>query len=245
MSLQMHKNYRTESDITSIHPTAGDILMRHASTISSLQSNERRSANSTQGLDQAYMTSGLIGWTLKVMRQPSEESPFDIAASQWQGDISNTKQLSEMDLDKYIRYWDMRIKSADTKSDVIGVIRSNKLDAIADRLDYLYEIIREDPEEGNILLQSLQEFAIFIIAKLDHPPEPEIGVTQTGYIQAVWHITGYGTLVMNFLPSNAIMFAIVFEESELNTPQFRINGVLPSDQIIPPIKEFIRRLTTR
>ena len=61
-------------------------------------------------------------------------------------------------------------------------------------------------------------------------------------MQAVWEIPDYGTLAMNFLTSDDVMFAVVFNQQDSTSLQRKISGVLPLHKIMYHIKEFVDKL---
>ena len=86
---------------------------------------------------------------------------------------------------------------------VIDALRSGDREIPAEDLIEMLRNIQEDPEEPAIKFFSLQAMARFLIKhrKFD---DPIIGPDPIGFMQAEWHITGDGLLVMAFLDDNQI-----------------------------------------
>ena len=136
----------------------------------------------------------------------------------------------------------MLLKSV-TVEYIIGTIRRHGFDAIAKRLTALHETILEEREEKPIVVDSLQNFARFLSK---YPlPNPAIGITPDGFLQAVWRIQGHGTLVMNFLPSADIMFAAIFAQHDLASPRRKISGVMPPRKMMRCVEDFVDKLTVQ
>lgn len=139
-------------------------------------------------------------------------------------------------------FWpSVQLKSA-TIEDIIDAIRIWGFDTIAERLKVLHETILEEQEEKPIVIESLQNFAQFIHEHSSLLPNPTIVITPDGFVQTVWRVHDYGTLVMNFLPSTDIMFAAIFTQYDLTSPRRKISGVLPPRRMMRCVEDFVDKL---
>ena len=160
-----------------------------------------------------------------------------------------------------------QIKYADKPEVVIDSLRRDERNDIANQLTGLYEMADEEGED--IVLQSLQQFALFMMREqqstlntrinstgffiralpteiynttsftiYNHPSTPEIGINPDGFIQAIWKVPNYGNLVMDFLPSNDVVFSILFNQDTLGGQQRRVSGVVPQHDIMRYVGEF-------
>ena len=86
---------------------------------------------------------------------------------------------------------------------VIDDLRTRGREIPAEDLIEMLRDIREDPEEPEIRLLSLQAMARFLI-RHGKFGDPIIGPDPIGIMQAEWHIIGDGLLVMAFLENDQI-----------------------------------------
>ena len=102
-----------------------------------------------------------------------------------------------------------QIIGAREHGEILAILPLLGLRKIADRLDYLRDITKDDdPEEPAMLLASLRELALFFVS--DCPPwgVPDIGICPDGSLQAEW-IMNRGAVAMEFLPDGLIRFAAI------------------------------------
>ncbi len=159
--------------------------------------------------------------------------------------------------------WLVRI--AEKEDAIVTVMRLCGLTAIADRLNHLRALIAEDPDEPDLVLESLRSFADFFLCD-DRLPVPEVGVGPEGFLEAEWRIPakreasvfaplvrwvrpderywgkGDGILAMKFLPSGSIQYAAVSEPVGQGKVRLRSSGVYSKDSIMPAIQAFTSRL---
>ena len=124
-------------------------------------------------------------------------------------------------------------------NDVINALSSLGFAGVADRLAYLYRV--SEDEGKPIMIQSLQNFAIFMVS--ERLPRPRIGVNPDGLVQAVWKLLDYGTLLMNFLESGDIAFTVLYSQQESKTRRQKISGELPPYRVMWHIDDFVSKLT--
>ncbi len=120
-----------------------------------------------------------------------------------------------------------------------------ELRTIATRLDYLFEISQEDPDEATMALASLRALALFFVSEplfVSEPQRggPEIGISPGGILQAEWRVRDGGILAMKFLANGLIQFAAVSRPTG-GQHALRVHGTLPKDGALDAVRAFIRR----
>ena len=86
---------------------------------------------------------------------------------------------------------------------VVAKLRDGGREILAEELIDILRNCREDPEDPEIRLFSLQSMARFLVLHRDFK-DPIIGPDPTGLMQIEWHIDGEGLLVMAFLEHDMI-----------------------------------------
>ena len=133
------------------------------------------------------------------------------------------------------------IANADSREEVTALLRQAGLDAAADRLDDLQELIEEDPDEPEMSLDSLRQLALFLMEERQLP-FPGIGMGPDGLLGMSWRIPERGIVAMQFLPSGLVQFAA---SRDLNDPESRrigVNGTLPAKEALQSVKTFTSRI---
>lgn len=133
------------------------------------------------------------------------------------------------------------IEAANTHEEIIDALRLFELDAIADRLLYLQQLVEDDPDEPSIEIESLRVLAHFLMSERQLP-EPQIGVTPDGFIQIEWPVVTNGILAMEFLPSGLIRFAAISSPTQPGVERLRVNGTLPKDEALAAVQPFSSQL---
>ena len=93
------------------------------------------------------------------------------------------------------------------RQQVIDDLRNGGREILAEELIEMLRICKEDPEEPEIKLFSLQAMARFLIEQKEFE-DPIAGPGPNGIMQAEWHIVGDGLLVMAFLEYNRIQCVV-------------------------------------
>ena len=144
----------------------------------------------------------------------------------------------------YVREISRPAYLADTVSKpevVIAVLRVFRLDAIADRLDYLQRLVEGDPDEPSMVPESLRALVHFLIDE-QQLPAPQISVSPDGLAQIEWRIPTNGILAMEFLPSGLIRFAAISAPARSGVERENVNGTLSKDATLDAIRPFTARL---
>ena len=159
--------------------------------------------------------------------------------------------------------WLLRL--AESEEAIVTVMRLYGLTAIADRLNRLRTLIADDPDEPDLVLESLRSFADFFMHE-DRLPVPEVGAGPEGFLEAEWRIPaereapaiapsvrwvrpddrywgqGDGILAMKFLPFGSIQYAAVSGPVGRGKERLRSSGVYSKNSIMPAIQAFTSRL---
>ena len=147
------------------------------------------------------------------------------------------------------------IEAAEEK-EIVDTLRSHGLNELAARLAHLGGMIADDPEEPDLVIESLRSFADFFM-QTDRLPLPEIGADPEGLVEAEWRIPanaaskasanrywgrGDGILAMKFLPSGLVQFAATSGPAGQGRERLRTSGILPKTDIMPAVQAFSSRL---
>ena len=124
-----------------------------------------------------------------------------------------------------------------THEATMAVLRWWGRGAVADRLLYLRDLAREDPEESPVDLGSLRAMAHFLMSERQLP-DPRIGVTSDGLVQIEWRVPTNGILAMEFLPSGLIRFAAVSAPVGSGVERLTVNGTLPKEETLAAVRPF-------
>ena len=144
--------------------------------------------------------------------------------------------------------------------EVVNALNAHGFDEVASRLVQLKETIAEDPDETNLVIDSLRPFAEFTMQET-HLPVPEIGADSEGFVEAEWRIPssgegkaasaesywgrGDGILAMKFLPTGLVRFAATSGPAGQGKERLRTSGILPRNSILPAVQTFMSRLAVQ
>ena len=145
--------------------------------------------------------------------------------------------------------WRSQLDEASTAQGIMAVLRSHGRERVADRIHYLQELAREDPEEQPITPDSLWHMASFLLEQR-HLPDPEVGVSPSALAQVEWTLPGSrndrrardGLLVMEFLPRGIIGFAALSEPYRQGVDRLTVHGELPPAQALEAVRVFTDRI---
>lgn len=144
--------------------------------------------------------------------------------------------------------WRSQLDKASTAQEFMAVLRSHGRERIADRIHYLQELAREDPDEQPIVPDSLWHMASFLLEQ-GQLPDPEVGVSPNALAQVEWTIPGSpddrardGLLVMEFLPRGNIGFAALSEPYRQGVDRLTVHGELPPAEVLGAVRPFIDRI---
>ena len=145
---------------------------------------------------------------------------------------------------------------------VLSEMRAGGLGVVCDRLDYLYQLQADDPDDPPILLHCLQLLKQFLLANPRFATD-RLGVDSTGCLTATWILrregvkelatevssydshywgNGDGILVMVFQPTGLVRFAANSGPPMNGVERLRCNGILPADSVLSAVPQFTRWL---
>ncbi len=136
--------------------------------------------------------------------------------------------VSTLDMSATSRVWQPQIENASTPEEIIDILRRFNLDAIADRLTDLRTLVKDDPEESPMELESLRSLATFLMSEIRERqlPEPEIGVTPDGLVEIAWSLPPHnGILAMDFLISGQIQYTAISAPAQYGVEQKTASGM--------------------
>jgi len=107
-----------------------------------------------------------------------------------------------------------QINHAIHPEELFNILDFAKHQKIAQRLRYLHEITQDDdPEDPAMKFTSLCELALFFVSDDVSLPDPEIGISPGGLLQAEWHSTEV-TVLVKFLLDGNIRFAAMTDNQD-------------------------------
>ena len=144
-----------------------------------------------------------------------------------------------------------------SEGEIVNALRSRGLNEVAARLVHLAELLADDPDEPDLVIESLRSFAEFFIQE-DRLPIPEIGAGPEGFVEAEWRIPesggrkaarderywggGDGVLAMKFLPTGLVQFAATSGPAGRGNERLKASGILPKNGVMPAVETFVSRL---
>ena len=134
--------------------------------------------------------------------------------------------------------WESMIAGVTTHDEILLLLRVSGFKHTADRLRYLQNLARKDPDEPSMVIDSMRALVGFLTTERSLP-DPEIGISPNGLAQIEWRIPPDGILAMEFLPTSLIRFAAVSESAQHGDTRLRVNGTLPRSEVLGAIRPFI------
>ena len=137
--------------------------------------------------------------------------------------------------------WHKFIHNAESKEEIIDVLRFSKSKVLADRLVYLQKLTEGEPEEKPMDIESLRMSSLFIIENL-HLPNPQITVSDDGFVYLRWPLKNKGVLGMLFLSSTLVRFTAILHYQYPKLQRWSVSGVLQPNDMMRSIEPFIEQL---
>ena len=107
-----------------------------------------------------------------------------------------------------------QINDATDHDEIFNLLEFANHQNIAQRLRYLHDITQNgDPEDPAMEFVSLRELALFFASDDVSLPDPEIGISPDGLLQAEWYSTD-ATVLMKFLEGNIRFAAMTNDQDE-------------------------------
>ena len=98
------------------------------------------------------------------------------------------------------------------------------LDEVKERVNQLLQLIREDDEQEAADTRSLEHFVRFIISNR-HLPQPDLGVSPRGHLQATWRVREHGIVVLAFRPDGRVRYSGASGPSVPGQTRDKVSGV--------------------
>ena len=133
--------------------------------------------------------------------------------------------------------WESMIAGVTTYDEILLLLQESGFKQTADRLRYLKNLARNDPDEPSMVIDSMKALIGFLTTERSLP-DPEIGITPNGLAQIEWRIPPDGILAMEFLPTSLIRFAAVSASTQHGETRLRVNGTLPRSEVMDAIRSF-------
>ena len=132
-----------------------------------------------------------------------------------------------------------KINTAITEDDVVRITNQAGFDHVETHIVYLHKLMAEDGDDYSVPLESLKNFALFLI---DHPKilSSQVGVTPDSFVNVIWDTPDRTiTLFMEFLPANQIRFTVMkHDDVTADNPQF-FGDKVSSETIMEHIEPII------
>ena len=146
------------------------------------------------------------------------------------------KEEAEMLKAEMLKCAKMIVGSSD-RGVIINLIKRLGMEQAADRLAYLDNLAKSDPDEESIEIESLRKLAVFILER--RLPVPHIGVGPGGVAHAVWWPPN-GILSADFMPDGNVMFTSILRMS--SGTEWSAYNVLPPDRMMTEIEPVVMAL---
>lgn len=106
----------------------------------------------------------------------------------------------------------------ETIPDIISLARRSGLESVADRLDYLYRLDKDDGDES----MNLDTVKILVSFLIDHPEvaTATISTNPNGFVHISWRWTQYDILHVQFFPAGNVWFSYFAKDSD--SEQFKM-----------------------
>lgn len=134
----------------------------------------------------------------------------------------------------------LQIGNATHHEEIFDILDLTGHQKIAKRLRYLHETAKDDSDDPDMKLVSLRKLALFFIGDDVSLPDPRIGISHDGFLQAEWYSSDAAAL-MNFMPDGNIIFAATSTIDGQNRSQ-DIHGTGEKELVLHAIRPFINQL---
>ena len=129
-----------------------------------------------------------------------------------------------------------QITDANDHEEIFSLLDIVGCKKMAMRLRYLHEITKDDdPDDPAMQFASLREFARFFTSEDVLLPDPEIGISPNGLLQAEWRLNKASAL-MKFLPDGNVRFAATLGRRD---GQCRIQGEDTKEVALATVQPYI------
>lgn len=136
----------------------------------------------------------------------------------------------------------IRIENADNHEEIFEILNFAGHHKIAKRLAYLHEIPQDDDpdySDPDMELKSLRKLALFFTSDGFSLPDPRIGISHNGLLQAEWYSRDAAAL-LNFMPDGEVVFAATLTNDDQDGPR-AIHGTAEKRYALQTIRPFINQ----
>ena len=113
--------------------------------------------------------------------------------------------------------------SAQTREEIVAVVRQLGLDRIAARINYLIELPLEEADEVTMDIESLRSAIGFLLCD-PGMPHPGIGVGPDGNVGFDWRLQPTGIIALSFQSTNLINYAAIVPARADQEDHHRFSG---------------------
>lgn len=181
---------------------------------------------------------GPAGWNWKKPISPETPKPIALTINDW---ITYTKSGKESSITESPFEQIEEFQSDDDRvKETISCLKSNASihisDRVANRLEFLFEVSKEEePEEIAILPESLKNFISFLNThkKLKYP---DIVLSPSKNIRIQWKEKPRKHFSIEFLPTGDTVFVIFYPDSFHKGKSIRLSGISHIDSLMDVVK---------
>ena len=123
---------------------------------------------------------------------------------------------------------------------IIAALRSSGQDEVAERIEALIKMIRDDPDEPRIITESLRCFAAYMLIN-SHLDTPTVGTDPRGQVQATWRPTPQGLVVMAFQPDHRVRYSGASGPAVPGVPRTRVSGLAYREDVLGELQGLLAR----
>ena len=152
------------------------------------------------------------------------------------------KSRFSFEIINHLPLWE--ILNATTHEGIIGALRRSGMDGVAERLAYLRSVAADDPEEPSMSLESLREFAQFLVNQRKLP-RPRVSVSPDGLAHAEWRLRSKGLLAMQFKPTGDIRFSAISRPWQDGIRREVLHGTRPKTKALESLHDFMSQISDR
>ena len=115
------------------------------------------------------------------------------------------------------------LEGAQTREEIVGVIRRLGLDRIAARINYLIELPLDEADEVAMDIESLRSAIEFLLFE-PGMPHPGIGVGPDGNVGFDWRLQPTGIIALSFRSTDLISYAAIVPAGADDEDHHRFSG---------------------
>ena len=131
--------------------------------------------------------------------------------------------------------------SLETIPEIISLARRSNLESVADRLEYLYKLDREDGEEPI----NHDTMHMLVSLMIEHPElaTDVISFGLDGFANVLWNWTGYDMVTVEFLPTGNVWFTHSSKKDDYEQFKLRMVKEISLDDMIKAVIPIMKKST--